>query len=278
MENGGHVRLDGDPAVVSGRIEIPEDLFHIAASFARIGEDRFIFFVHIAVLYVHVGDELPHVPVELPCGLPFVRSFAADVPVEHGIARIEHQAQRRRLHMIQQIQRMFEGKPCPVYSTLLPVRKKDIVLARIFTVIFMQVAFILIQCALFPLALLINNSIKAASENPTDYVIPGLGPNSFVLLLGIAIIGYAIADLIFFPIYYKHGKSIVMSTLFTILGFVVYIGLFTIGLPYIPGLEFLNNLHIGIQFAALGGAILISFGLHVIVYHISAKRLEKVDF
>ena len=165
-----------------------------------------------------------------------------------------------------------------LYSTLLPVRKKDIVLARIFTVIFMQVAFILIQCALFPLALLINNSIKAAAENPTDYVIPGLGLNSFVLLLGIAIIGYAIADLIFFPIYYKHGKSIVMSTLFTILGFVVYIGLFTIGLPYIPGLGFLNNLHIGIQFICLGAAIGISAAIHVLVYRISAKRLERVDF
>ena len=165
-----------------------------------------------------------------------------------------------------------------LYSTLLPVRKKDIVLARIFTVIFMQVAFILFQCALYPLAALINNSIKAASEDPTKLTIPGLGLNSFVLLLAVAIVGYAIADLIFFPIYYKHGKSIVMSTLFTILGFVIYIGLFTIGLPYIPGLEFLNNLHVGIQFAALGGAILISLGLHVIVYRVSAKRLEKVDF
>lgn len=165
-----------------------------------------------------------------------------------------------------------------LYSTLLPVRKKDIVLARIFTVIFMQVAFILIMSALFPLALLINNSIIASSENPADYAIPGLGLNSFVLLLGIAIIGYAIADLIFFPIYYKHGKSIVMSTLFTILGFVVYIGLFTVGLPYIPGLGFLNSLHIGIQFAILGLALLVSFGLHVVVYHVSSKRLEKVDF
>ena len=165
-----------------------------------------------------------------------------------------------------------------IYSTLLPVRKKDIVLARIFTVIFMQVASTLIQCALFPLALLINNSIKAAAENPADYVIPGLGLNSFVLLLGIVIIGYAIADLIFFPIYYKHGKSIVMSTLLTIFGFVVYIGLFTIALPYIPGLGFLNDLHIGIQFAILGLALLISFGMHAIVYHVSSKRLEKVDF
>ena len=35
-----------------------------------------------------------------------------------------------------------------LYSTLLPVRKKDIVLARIFTVIFMQLAFMLIMSAL----------------------------------------------------------------------------------------------------------------------------------
>ena len=165
-----------------------------------------------------------------------------------------------------------------LYSTLLPVRKKDIVLARIFTVIFMQVVFVLMTSALYPASYFIHEMIKNNASDPKETYVPGLGLNSYVLVLAIAIIGYAIADLIFFPIYYKNGRSIVMSTLFTILGFVLYIGIFTIGLPYIPGLEFLNNLHIGIQFAALGGAILISFGLHVIVYRISAKRLEKVDF
>lgn len=165
-----------------------------------------------------------------------------------------------------------------LYSTLLPVRKKDIVLARIFTVIFMQVAFVLIMSALYPVALLINNVIIANAKNPSDYMIIGLGLNSFVLLIAIAIIGYSIADLIFFPIYYKKGKSIVMSTLFTILGFVVYIGIFTIGLPFIPGLEILNNLHIGIQFGVLAFALIVSFAFHVIVYKVSSKKLEKVDF
>ena len=165
-----------------------------------------------------------------------------------------------------------------LYSTLLPVRKKDIVMARIFTVIFMQVAFILVMTALYPVARIINNAIAQSAENPSEYMIPGLGLDSYVLLVAIALIGYAIADIIFFPIYYKHGKSIVMSTLFTILGFVVYIGIFTIGLPFIPGLDILNNLHLGIQFAILGVAILISFALHIIVYKVSAKRLEKVDF
>jgi len=165
-----------------------------------------------------------------------------------------------------------------LYSTLLPVRKKDIVMARILTVIFMQIAFILVMTALYPVARIINNAIAQSAEKPSEYMIPGLGLDSYVLLVAIALIGYAIADIIFFPIYYKHGKSIVMSTLFTILGFVVYIGIFTIGLPFIPGLDILNNLHLGIQFAILGGAILISFLLHFVVYKISSKRLEKVDF
>lgn len=165
-----------------------------------------------------------------------------------------------------------------LYSTLLPVRKKDIVMARIITVILMQAAFIIIMSALYPVAFISNEAIRQASDDPTKQFVPGLGLNSYVLVLAIAIIGYAIADLIFFPIYYKHGKSIVMSTLFTILGFVVYIGVLTIGLPYIPGLSILNNVHIGIQFAILGAAILISFALHIVVYKVSSKRLEKVDF
>lgn len=145
-----------------------------------------------------------------------------------------------------------------LYSTLLPVRKKDIVLARIITVLFMQVASMLIVSALYPLALLINQSMaeaaaaaRAAGEMAKDPVNAGLTLNSFVLVLAFAVLGYALADLIFFPIYYKHGKSIVMSTLFTIIGFVLYICIFTIGLPYVPGCEILNNLNIGVQFACV---------------------------
>ena len=165
-----------------------------------------------------------------------------------------------------------------LYSVLLPVRKKDIVKARIMTVILMQVTFMLLLTALYPLARLVNTAVIQSASKPDEFKIPGLGLNSFVLLLAIGVIGYAIADLIFFPIYYKKGRSIVMSTLFTIFGFVAYIAIFTIALPFIPGLEIMNNLNLGIQFAILGGAILISFLLHLLVYRISSKRLERVDF
>lgn len=172
-----------------------------------------------------------------------------------------------------------------LYSVLLPVRKKDIVLARIFTVITMQLVSILIMSALYPAALAINTAIaqsveaqKAAGEAVKTPSIPGLGLNSYVLIVAIAIIGYSIADLIFLPIYYKKGKWIVMPTLLTILTFITYLGITTIALPYIPGLEILNNLSIGIQFIALAVAILISVLVHILVYKISSSRLEKVDF
>lgn len=165
-----------------------------------------------------------------------------------------------------------------LYSVLLPIRKKDIVKARIIVVVLMQTAFIILMSALYPIARLINTAVIQNASDPKEYMVPGLSLNSFVLLLAIGIIGYAIADLIFFPIYYKKGKSIVMSTLLTIIGFVIYIGIFTIALPYIPGLEIMNNMHLAIQFAILAGALLISFISHLLVYKISSKRLENVDF
>ena len=165
-----------------------------------------------------------------------------------------------------------------MYSVLLPVRKKDIVLARIITVVIMQVAYMLLMCALFPLSYLISHSIPAES----GVSIPGIGLDGFVSLLAIGIIGFAVCDLIFFPIYYKNGRSIVLSTLMTILGFVVYLGIFTIGLVYVPvvGEGYLKVLtaNLAIQFAILGGAIALSVLLHFFVYKISSKRLENVDF
>ena len=120
------------------------------------------------------------------------------------------------------------------------------------------------------------------NANIPDQKDVGLNLNGYVSLISIAIIGYALADLIFFPIYYKAGKSIVASTLFTILGFVFYLVIFTLVLPMIPGLSgyktSLCDSGLGVQFGLLGGALALTAIIHFLVYKISSKELEQVDF
>ena len=167
-----------------------------------------------------------------------------------------------------------------LFSTLLPVRKKDIVSARLFTVIIMQFAFIAIMSILYPLALYLQTVITV-NEGEAIYDV-GLGLNGYVSVIAIALVGFAIADLVFFSIYYKNGRSIVASTLLTLLGFVVYLGVFTIAIPYIPGCEWykdvLCNRGIGVQFIVLAVALIIYVAIHFLVYKVSAKELEQVDF
>ena len=166
-----------------------------------------------------------------------------------------------------------------LYSVLLPIRKRDIVLARMMTVILMQFTFIVIVSCLYPLALALNNAAREASPELTDI---GLGLSGYVSVVAIAIVSYALADIIYFPIYYKKGKSIVLSTLLMIFGTAIFLTVFTVIIPYIPGCEgyktLLCNSGVGIQFAFLGGAIVLSTLIHFVTYKISAKRLELVDF
>lgn len=167
-----------------------------------------------------------------------------------------------------------------LYSTLLPVRKKDIVLARIVTVAIMQFVFIMMLCALYPLARLISENLSNVPSGKGSSI-PGLGLDAFVSVIGIALIGYTIADLIYFPIYYKKGRSIVMSTLLMILGFILYIGIFTIALPFVPGMEWYKDGlsgNIGIQFIVLGVSLILYVVIHYLIYRIASKLLEKVDF
>lgn len=165
-----------------------------------------------------------------------------------------------------------------LYSTLLPVRKKDIVLARIITITIMQFTFMILMCALLPAAIVIHDTISMSSGQKMT---AGLPLTAFGSVLGFAIIGYAIADLIFFPIYYRNGKSIVLSTLSMILGFTVYLMLFTVIVPYIPGgdgyVKFLSESP-WVQVGFVGIALLIYVALHYLIYRISAERLERVDF
>ena len=67
-----------------------------------------------------------------------------------------------------------------LYSTLLPVRKRDIVKARTITVMILQWVFILLSFAILPFA---QDSIKSVIESDGQ-VVPGLSVFEFIPVLG----------------------------------------------------------------------------------------------
>lgn len=172
-----------------------------------------------------------------------------------------------------------------LFSTLMPVRKKDIVLARLITVSFIQIFSILLASLLLPLANLISSNIAndvAQTPGAVAPSVPGLTRNGFLSIIGFVLAGYALSDLIFFPIYYKKGKSIVASSILTILFFTVFILVFTLILPLVNGMEsykgYLCDNGILPQLLVFGIGVIIYIGIHYLVYKIASRNLEKVDF
>lgn len=169
-----------------------------------------------------------------------------------------------------------------LYTMLLPVRRKDIVFARMITVILMQVVSIFILCALAPLHQFLLDLINAeqvalGQELMTDV---GFGMKSLPSLVSVALISFSILDLIFFNVYYKNGKSIVLSTLLGIFGFAIFLMCFTIIPAFIEPINIylIEPQYLWIQFIILGISIAVYVLLHYLTYKTSYKKLEKVDF
>lgn len=169
-----------------------------------------------------------------------------------------------------------------LFSTLLPIRKKDIVLARMITIMIIQGVFCLLMAAFSPLGKMFSDSImqQAIANGQPFEASPGLNYNGIISVFAFGFIGFSIADFIYFPIYYKKGKSIVASTLLTIISFAIYISIFTIVLPYVlPGyMELFCESGYLPQIIFLLISLIIYAIIHYFTYKISAKRLEQVDF
>lgn len=161
------------------------------------------------------------------------------------------------------------------YTTLLPVRKKDIVKARMFTVMIMTLVFVALSLALLPIAIRLSDSVAAQGGE----TIPGLTLHEFGVVIGIAFLGLGISNLFFFPLYYRNGKSIVLSTLITVFFFSIYIISVTMGLPYVMP-RFVELMTGSVLSQVITGLIgfAIFCGFNYLAYRISAKLLEKVDF
>jgi len=170
-----------------------------------------------------------------------------------------------------------------LFTALLPVRKKDIVLARIITVLIMQFVFTFLLLLVAPFGGQLTAAVEAdAIASGVAYEgVPGLQHESILTVVSIAIICFSFADLVFFSVYYKNGKSIVLSSLLTIFGFMILVCGLTILLPLISPFDAFFAMIDGsvlAKFIMIMCSVLISAFVHYITYKVASKELERVDF
>lgn len=169
------------------------------------------------------------------------------------------------------------------YTLNLPIRKKDVVKARLLSVGFLQtVMFVLTFIFLLITELVFTPQIMEKNPNQLINSLSAIGASQGISFLGVGLMIYSFADIAYFLIYYRTGKSIILATLISPLVALAGAFLFDVLPAYIFGLEALTvggqNANYLLQFAFL----LVGAGLYaisrIIIVNKCSKFLEKLDF
>ena len=162
-----------------------------------------------------------------------------------------------------------------LYTCMLPIKREDVVKARVFSTTFLQLYDLVLVFSFFA----INKFIFQVNTDPKDLGIISLNLDQGFVLLGVYLICLSIYDLIYMPWFYKNGKSIIANMLVAVLTVMVVGGILTI-VPYIFFKDILSikGGNIILQLGFLLASIGIWIGSKVLVIKKSTKNLVKLDF
>lgn len=168
------------------------------------------------------------------------------------------------------------------FSCLLPVKKSDVIKARMMTVLFLQLITVVLCCALSPIGDMLKQSIlndpSTTAEQAAELIDVGFGFKGLFASTGFTIVGLAIYDVIYFLNFYRNGRAILSSTSIGMLVFIIYEVIFCVGLPLgIPAFKafFENNIVISLITFLVG--ILLSALIHFLTFKKATELFEKVD-
>lgn len=155
------------------------------------------------------------------------------------------------------------------YTACLPVRKRDIVKAKV------------TMCAIIEtiaLVIAIPGAILPTILYPETNLIIGIAP--YFAFFGFAFIMFGIFNLIFLPWFYKSAYKVLWPLITGItvaLIFMIICEVFGQVPATEPYLNHVNSATLPIQLAILGGGILLFAIFTIVAYQISHRRFEKVD-
>lgn len=152
------------------------------------------------------------------------------------------------------------------FSVMLPVKKSDVVKARVLSIIVIELLQIIVAVifAIINIAMYKGNNIFQE-------------PN--VAYFGFAFIMFAIYNIILFPGFYKTGyKLAVPAVVATIAAFIFMAGVECLNLLVPAASGYLDSItNMANQLPLLFGGILIFVVVNVIAFKVSAKRFAKID-
>ena len=161
------------------------------------------------------------------------------------------------------------------YTCTLPIKREDVVKARVITVAVVQLVEVALVFAFMSVATFI---FDAKSEESMQI---SLNMHQPIALLAAYLISFSVYDLIYLPWFYKTGKTIIANMLvgvivtaivagvLTMVPFFVAKEIFTVGLP---------NSNYLLQFGLLLIAVGIYIAIKALVIKLSTKNLKKLDF
>lgn len=159
------------------------------------------------------------------------------------------------------------------YSLLLPVRKEDVVKARIASTTILQIIYTILVLALSGVAMVIPNEIPLAQ----------LSLKQPFALISVCLIAYTIFDFIYIPWFYHRGKEVVWNMVVGTLVTAVVSAVLCIVPPLSQ--NFFEMITIGaekanyfVQLGILLGSLAIYIGCKIAILKISTKKLLKLDF
>ncbi len=153
------------------------------------------------------------------------------------------------------------------FSVLLPVRKRDIVKARVYSVVIIE----LLQIG----AAAVFGTIKNSLFPHASYLL-----DVNVAFFGFAFIMFGIYNLVFFPMFYKTAYKLAKPSVISCIAALAIVALAEFSVQSVPALRVLDGIGPGTliyQLPVLAAGILLFAALNAAAFKWSAKRFETID-
>ena len=162
----------------------------------------------------------------------------------------------------------FKGNKDLEFTSMLPIKRADIVKSKFLTILFIEMLQIVVS---IPFAVL-----SALFVNPAGNIV-GLDAN--FTLFATQIIGFGIFNLIFMPLFFKTGYKVALPTTFAYIGYFAFSIVIELIIGLIPAMNgiFDGYSNIGAQIGLLAVGIVFFVITFWISYKLSVKNFEKVS-